>query len=277
MILGFHGATTMTSSLETDIEVSRKAGFSGLEIWADKAFRYLATHSPDDLKNLFTGHQVAPLAMDAIVNIGFRGEDYHLVQQQCREWCDLARAINCPTIIVVPGPLPNRETGWDEIVREYVTVLRDLSGIAQPFGVRLAFEFLGFGWSSVRTPRGAWEIVQETECSNVGLVIDAAHLFGGGGLFSELDGIDASRIFAFHLDDVEDVPMEAITDTSRIYPGEGIIPLDEISRKLKAIGYNGHCSIELFRPAYWELDPLEVARKSKAAAEKILSPYFNLV
>lgn len=277
MILGFHGATTMTASLETDIVVSQKAGFNGLEVWAEKAVQYLSTHTTDDLKALFTAHQILPLALDAIVFIGFRGDEYSQIQQQCLEWCSLARAIGCPTIVVVPSPTPHRETTWDEIVQEYSTVLLDLSSIAQPFGIRLAFEPLGFGWSSVRTPRGAWEIVQKTDRDNVGLVFDAAHFYGSGGLLNELDAIDAGRIFAFHLDDIEDVPKEAITDNSRIFPGEGILPLAEICAKLKAIGYDGHCSIELFRPEYWKMDPLEVALRSKAAAEKILMPYFSLL
>ena len=40
---------------------------------------------------------------------------------------------------------------------------------------------------------------EKTGRENVGMV-------GGGGLISELDGLDPSRIFAFHLDDLEDTP-----------------------------------------------------------------------
>jgi hypothetical protein len=44
MLLGFHGATTMTSDLETDVRVSREAGYKGLELWADKVYKFLETH-----------------------------------------------------------------------------------------------------------------------------------------------------------------------------------------------------------------------------------------
>lgn len=276
MILGFHGATTMTASLETDIEVASRAGYSGLEVWADKADQYLAGHNLEALKALFTSRKIRPLALDAIVNVGFRGAEFALVRQQCRKWSEIAQAIGCPTIVVVPGAAPSREISWDEIVREYAAVLADLCRIAQPFGIRLAFEPLGFGWSAARTPRGAWEIVQKADCSNLGLVIDAAHFYAGGGQLDELDAIDGSRIFALHLDDVEDLPKEAITDGSRLYPGEGVIPLQEICARLKAIGYDGHCSIELFRPEYWGHNPLEVAQKARTCAMEILSPYFSL-
>mgnify|MGYP002684682885 FL=1 len=67
-----------------------------------------------------------------------------------------------------------------------------------------------------------------------------------------------------------------ITDNTRLYPGSGVIPLDEICQRMAAIGYDDACSIELFQPAYWELDPLEVARQCRASALKVLSPYFSI-
>ncbi len=165
---------------------------------------------------------------------------------------------------------------WDDVVNEYVTVLRDLAAIAAPYGVKLSFEFLGFGWCTVRTPRAAWEIVRKTDRPNEGMTVDCAHFYGGGGLMNELDGIDPARIFAFHLDDLEDTPKEAISDATRLFPGLGVIPLNEICMHLKAAGYDGVCSIELFRPEYWAWNPLDVAAKARESALKILSPPFNV-
>jgi hypothetical protein len=34
--------------------------------------------------------------------------------------------------------------------------------------------------------------------------------------------------------------------------------------------------VELFRPEYWEWDPTQLAVKVREAAERILSPYFEL-
>ncbi len=76
------------------------------------------------------------------------------------------------------------------MVTEYVKVLRDLSEIARLYGINLSFEFLGFGWCSVRTPRAAFEIIRKVERDNIGLTIDAAHFYAGGGLMSELDQLD---------------------------------------------------------------------------------------
>ena len=45
---------------------------------------------------------------------------------------------------------------------------------------------------------------------------------------------------------------------------------------IKGIGYDGPCSVELFRPEYWEWNPVQLAVKVREAATKVLSPYFEL-
>jgi len=165
---------------------------------------------------------------------------------------------------------------WADLLAEYAKVLRDLSEIARLYGIQLSFEFLGFGWCSVRTPRAAFEIIQQADRDNLGLTFDAAHFYGGGGLMSEIDQLDPMRILAFHLDDLEDTSKEAIRDDTRLLPGLGVVPLDDICARLKHIGYSGPCAIELFRPEYWNWDPQELAIKARQAAIKVLSPHFQI-
>jgi len=165
---------------------------------------------------------------------------------------------------------------WPKVVDEHVHVLRQLADIAANYGIRLGLEFLGFGWCSVRTARGCWEIVQKTDRPNVGITIDAAHFYSGGSLLSEVDLIDPAKIFAFHLDDLEDAAKEAITDNMRVLPGSGVIPLGAFLERLQHIGYNGVCSVELFREEYWQSDPMRVAAMSREAALKTLKPFFEI-
>ncbi len=277
MLLGFHGATTMTSDLQTDVAASRQAGFRALELWAGKVDTYLATHSVAELKTLLDDNDVAPMSINSIEFVAFRSAaDYAQIRTRCKELSELCEQIGCPCLVVVPSPTPDRSMPWDDVVAEYVRVLRDLAGIAEPHGVGLSLEFLGFGWCTVRTPRAAWEIVRHTGRANVGITVDCAHFYGGGGLMAELDDLDPEHIFAFHLDDLEDTVKEAITDGTRVLPGLGVIPLDEICRRLSAIGYDGACSVELFRPEYWAWDAGDLAKRARAAALGVLSPHFDV-
>jgi 2-keto-myo-inositol isomerase len=267
----------MTSDLVTDIKATQHGGFRYLELWAAKIDRYLADHSPNDLAALLREHNVTPTAINSIEFIAFRTPaEYGAIRDRCRQLSKLAKTIGCANVVVVPSPLPDRSLAWSAIVSEYVRVLRDLSEIAGEHGVNLCFEFLGFGWCTVRTPRACWEIVQKTDRPNVGMTIDAAHLYGGGGLLGEIDAIDPKKIFTFHLDDLEDTPKEAITDANRLIPGTGVIPLADVCEHLKRIGFDGQCSVELFRPEYWEWDPMKLAKEVRAAALKVLTPFFQV-
>ena len=69
----------------------------------------------------------------------------------------------------------------------------------------------------------------------------------------------------------------SIEDAHRLLPGEGVIPLEAILRELKATGFDGLCSIELFRPAYWERPAPELARSAREATLKLLRPLFDVV
>src|SRR5512136_512477 len=106
MRLGFHGATSMTSDLETDVAASAHAGFLALELWGAKIDKYLADHSLDDLKALLAEKGVAPMSINSIEFITFRGDEYPKIRARCRELCQIAQAIGCPTVVVVPSPTP---------------------------------------------------------------------------------------------------------------------------------------------------------------------------
>lgn len=284
MKLAYHGATSMKSDLVTDITVSERAGYGALEVWGAKLDSYLVDHSPADLAGLFTSHNVTPSALNSIEFIGFRGPEFQQIRQRCEDLCTLAERMGCRVLVVVPGPTPPELMGpqadlfsaWEKVVQEYVKVLQDLGEIARPHGVRLAFEFLGFPWCCVRTPLGANEIVQRAQHASVGINVDACHFYGGGGQLEELELLDPAAICTFHINDMEAIPKEAITDSHRLLPGRGVIPLEDICARMKGIGYDGFCSVELFRPEYWGWDPYELAVTARQASLQVLEPYFKV-
>lgn len=284
MKLAFHGATSMKYDLQTDVTASARAGVKALEIWASKMDDYLKDHSLAELKGLFKNSNLEPASISSIEFIAFRGKEYRKIKERCRQLCSIAEGIGCRTLVVVPSPTPEPKGDavldlffpWEAVVKEYVSVLQDLSDIAQHYGMRLAFEFLGFAWCSVRTPRGAYEIVKKAGRENIGVNFDACHFYGGGGQLSEIDMLDPAKVYAFHLDDMEDVPKEAITDGRRLMPGLGVIPLNDICARLKGIGYDGLCSVELFRAEYWAWDPYELAAKARESAFKVLTQHFEI-
>jgi len=277
MLLGINGASTMKADLPADIEAASTAGFKALEIWAAKLDNHLARHRLDELKALFQKHNLAPASINSIEFITFRSPpDYAAIQARCKQLCGWAQALGCNKIVVVPSRTPEGGASRSEIRKESVRVLRDLGTLAQSYGVSLAFEFLGFKWCSVRTLAQCWEIVEETSRDNIGLVIDTCHFYAGGSTLRSILKVAAEKILIFHINDVEKRPRETIEDAHRLLPGEGVIPLDDILRHLKETGFDGLCSIELFRPSYWERPPAELAAAARTATLQVLAPYFRV-
>lgn len=271
MKLALNGATTMRADLATDLKAAEAAGFDYVEIWASKLRDYLESNSPSDLKALFAEHKLEPLSINSIEHITFRNDtDYESIKHQCRELSEVAAAIGCPTIVVVPGRIPEGGATRAEVVEESVRVLNELCDIADEHGVALAFEFLGQTDCTVQTLDLAHEIVRTTNRKNLGLVLDSFHFYAGGSTIQMIEALDPKLLTVFHINDSEDRPVEELNDSHRLLPGLGILPLRAIVGAFDRIGYNKVASVEIFRPEYWDWDPIKLAHDAHAATKSIL-------
>lgn len=260
MRLGFNGATTQTADLATDIRVAGQAGYDVIELRDDKLDQFLAHGSLDDVRRMLREAGVAAWTINAISRVGVDGAaGTALAVARCRELSRYAQAIECPWVLVVPGPTEGRTDA--QVTSDTVATLREMADAAAEFGISVAFEFMGFPWAAVRDVAGAWAIVQQ---ANLGIIVDTAHFYAGGSTLESIKEVDPERLVVLHINDVEDVAKPDITDGHRLYPGEGVIPLQDILGAVRATGWDGVLSVELFREEYWKQDPLAVAREAKA-------------
>ena len=270
MELGLNGATTLKADLATDIAVASKAGFDFIEIWAAKLIGYLDRGGLPALRRDLRRAGVTPATLNSVERITFNDPSGHIrMLEDFRRLCGVAEAIGCETILVVPSPRSKRVSDG-VIKRESVRVLRELSRMAKLYGVRLAYEFLGFAECSVNSLAQCAAIVEKVARPNVGLVLDTFHFFAGGSTLASIRAVDPRHIFMVHLNDVERAPRRKMHDALRLYPGKGIIPLRGILRELRGIGYTGKMSVEIFRPQYWSRSPLQVAREARSASLRLL-------
>ena len=271
MKLALNGATTMRADLVTDWEAAKDAGFDYIEIWAAKLRAFLKQWSRIDLRDLFAPYGPPPLSINSIEHITFRDERaYDTIKQECDELSSIAGAIGCPSVVVVPGRLPEGGASREIVIDESVRVLNELCDIAGRYGVSLAFEFLGQTDCSVQTLDLAAEIVRKGDRENLGLVIDSFHFYAGGSTVDMIEALDPKLIQIFHINDAEDLPRDQLEDRHRLLPGLGILPLREIVSAFRRIGYDKVASVEIFRPEYWERDPFELARDAHAATQRVL-------
>jgi sugar phosphate isomerase/epimerase len=93
------------------------------------------------------------------------------------------------------------------------------------------------------------------------ILADVYHLYKGGSDFGSIRLLNGAAMHVLHCNDYPaKPPREEITDAYRIYPGDGIAPLKSLFRDLRASGFRGMLSLELFNKEYWMQDGLTVAR-----------------
>lgn len=270
MLLSLNGATTMNADLMTDIRAASHAGFDLIEIWAAKLRAYLKQHTTQELKQLLDEHQLRAYSINSIEHITFRSHEQHTdLLAECEELCRMAHEIGCECLVVVPSPRPEGVSD-EEIIAESILVLHELSDVASRYDTKLAFEFLGFPECSVRTLDQCRGIVTGVDRPNVGLVIDTFHFYVGGSTLQSIAQLKPDQLFIVHINDAEDRPKSELRDSHRLLPGLGILPLQDIWAALRRIGYDRVVSVEIFRPEYWDRDPMELAVQAKAAARSAL-------
>ncbi len=262
----------MTADLETDIRSAGAAGYDFVELRSNKLYEYLETHTVGDLKVLLAEADVGVLSINTLEHITWRSDDdYAAIKEECAKLSEISAVIGCPYVLAVPGSLRQGPKTEEETIGESVRVLNELADIAERYGVKIGFEFLGEAGNSVQTLDLGSKIVELVGRESVGNVIDTYHFYAGGSSFEAIDRLDPEKLFILHINDAEDLPKDQLNDSKRLYPGLGILPIKEIKERLDKIGYQGPASVEIFRPEYWEQDPYEVAAKAKVAAEQVLN------
>lgn len=90
----------------------------------------------------------------------------------------------------------------------------------------------------------------------------------------DLRAADGKKIFAYHLNDCEDLPLGSCGDDKRLWPEEGVVDHAGIASALKEIGFDGVCTIEEFRPEYYEMSHEENVKKAAEVTRSFVQKIF---
>jgi sugar phosphate isomerase/epimerase len=162
----------------------------------------------------------------------------------------------------------------------HIARLKPVATVLAGHGVRLGLEFLGpvtlFGGKNhafIHQMAPMMAMAREIG-PNVGLLLDAWHLFTSGGSLDELAALQAADIVHVHINDApEGVPFDRVMDNARCLPLEtGVLDLPGFLRVLNHMGYDGPVVTEPFNAALNALaatDPTAAARKVSAAMDEL--------
>lgn len=178
---------------------------------------------------------------------------------------DTAVTLGAGTLLVPASTDP------DCVAGRVVEDMRWLARQAAARGLRIAHE--GMAWSTLHdTLPAVWDVVQAVDAPNLGLVLDAFHLFARHRTLADLDGIPLDRLFLVQLSDlaVETRP-DSIIDIARhhrLLPGQGRFPLQALMARLQ--DYRGPIGLEVFNDALKSQNPDTVAREAMTALRQVL-------
>ena len=156
---------------------------------------------------------------------------------------------------------------------------RAIAEVLNDHGIRFGIEFIGpqslrpaDQHDFISTMEGMLEMAAAIGTGNVGLLLDAWHLYTSGGALDDLDKISKSDIVNVHVNDAPaGLGMAEYNDHDRRLPLEtGVLPLEGFMKKLIALGYDGPVTPEPFSARINAIeDPLEAARETAHYMERL--------
>lgn len=249
-------STIKPTPLLEKIRIAGRAGYSAIEPWNDEVDDYLAKGgSIAELKSSLADAGLEVVSMIALGGwITAEGAEYARVLDECRRRMDQAAALGSPYIVASP---PDEVVDLGHAAQRYAKLLR----LGREAGVKPSMEFLGFV-AGIKDVASAKMIADGADDPDSSVVADVFHMIRGGGSVDDLLLLKGMTLANFHVNDVPAEPDPSTqTDADRVMVGEGIADLPRVFANLRAIGYQGPLSLELFNPSLWEADPLDVARR----------------
>lgn len=248
-------STIRPTPLLEKVRVAGAAGYSAIEPWNDEIDEYL--RQGGTIAELRRAIGDAGLKVVSVIALGgWTDPDeaaYRRALDECRRRMEQAAALGSPAIVASP---PQEVVNLAFAARRYAELLR----LGREAGVKPAMEFLGFV-DGICTMAAAWAVAAGSNDPAATVVADVFHLMRGGHTVDDLRMISGDRLAIFHINDLPaDPPPTRQTDYDRVMIGEGIADLPRALANLRAIGYRGPLSLELFNRTLWERDPLDVAR-----------------
>ncbi|MFN0171312.1 MAG: sugar phosphate isomerase/epimerase family protein [Bryobacteraceae bacterium] len=265
-VLAMHQTTQAGSDFRRSLEGCAKAGILHVEIIPPLAEPFIKKEGVAAAKKL-----LGDLGITAPACGGARG----LVEpnpERAQALDELKRRLEWVAAlgmdrIVAPCPYYGKATPDD--LKRASDNLREAGEIAAQFKVALMLEFMR-GSTLIGTLPTALKVVRGAAHPWVKPMFDFYHFMAGLSRMDDLDLVHPGEFHHVHLQDLPDLPREFLDNTTREVPGDGVGPVVALLKKVKATGYRGPLSVELFHPRLQKGDPLGVAQEIRRKSEAVM-------
>jgi 2-keto-myo-inositol isomerase len=231
------------------VTAASKAGFQAIEPWIMEIDRY--TTGGGSLKDL--GKRIADAGLTVENAIAFNAllddDDTRRAasMEKLKTDMDKVAQIGGKRIAVPPGNNRAAAVSLDNAARYY----REALEMGEKMGVQPLLELWGTHPVLGPLSHGIYVTVAAGR-PDASLLMDVFHLYKSGTPFTALKQINGASLHVMHLNDYpQAADPSTLNDSNRIYPGDGVAPLQQIFRDLRDSGFRGYFSLELFNKEYW--------------------------
>ncbi|HWM35538.1 MAG TPA: sugar phosphate isomerase/epimerase family protein [Streptomyces sp.] len=175
---------------------------------------------------------------------------------------DEAATLGTGTLVLVSGGLPAGSRDLRGARERIADALAELAPYAGERGVRLAIEPLHPMFASdrcvVSTLAQALDLAERLPSDQVGVVVDTYHVWWDEAAPAQITRAgQGGRLAAFQLADwVTPLPEGVLLGRGQL--GDGAVDLRGFRELVDAAGYEGPIEVEIFNPALWARDGLDV-------------------
>jgi sugar phosphate isomerase/epimerase len=255
-------------SLAEQIDLAAQTGFGGIDFSIREAAELADEKGIAYVKALFADAGVRPGQWGLPVAWNQADDQYEQELAALPKLAAVGRELGCTRTATwcLSG---SNEREYDENFDWHVARFRPIAQALAAEDCRLGIEFLGpktirdrFEHTFIYTLGGMMELAHAIG-DNVGLLLDAWHLYTSGDSLDVLDTISALDIVTVHVNDApEGLTLETYVDNDRRLPMEtNVIDLGGFMNKLAALAYDGPVTPEPFSARVNAIeDPLEAAQ-----------------
>jgi len=266
MRLVYNSNSTMHLPALMQIRMARETGWDGIFVRQEHLRRYLAQgYDAASLRAALQG--LEPVNLGALPDVErWRPDERADMLREAEALTELAVDVGASYVQLLTGPVSPggaysgpAELSPAELRRVTAGAIRSVSDLGAPYGLRYYLEPVA--WTPLSSLAQAVEVIDAAERDNVGLVLDLWHLWQGGATPEDIARLDPRIIVGVDVADSLGPAGSAEPDQrSRcVWPGEGVIPLQEWVDAIRSTGFDGWWDNELYSPLHWEwADPFAV-------------------
>jgi 4-hydroxyphenylpyruvate dioxygenase len=237
---------SISGTLDEKLRAIAAAGFTAVEIFENDLISSGAR--PREIAKL-----CADLGLSICAYQPFRDFEGMPEPQRARNFVraerkfDLMQELGTALLLICSNVSPLALGGIDRAADDF----RELGEHAAQRGLRVGYEALAWG-RHVNDHRDAWEIVRRADHPAVGIILDSFHTLAPKFPERSIRSIPADKIFLVQLADAPRLELDVLSWSRhfRCFPGQGDLPVADFMQAIRATGYAGPVSLEIFNDQF---------------------------